>query len=61
MPPVIQYHAITNGYPKVKPGTIETRRSHIAQNRPGKMLADATGATTGAAWLVGHWIVRAPA
>src|SRR5688572_16964466 len=49
MPPVIQYHAITNGYPNVKPGTNETRRSHIDQNLTGKMLDDTTGATTAAA------------
>ncbi len=61
MPPVIQYHAITNGYPKVKPGTIETRRSHIDQNLTGKMLDDTTGATTRAAGPVGYRIVRAPA
>ena len=61
MPPVIQYHAITNGYPNVKPGTIETKRSHIDQNFAGKWLADTTGATTAAVGPVGHRIVGAPA
>src|SRR6476646_9928992 len=49
MPPVIQYHAITNGYTNLKLGTIETKRPHIDQNFRGKSLADTTGATTAAA------------